>query len=133
MTLRHGFAVAFLTAAVLALSPGTAPAQTARTGGVMREKLGHAQRLLEALTTSNRELLVHESGELVRISKSPQWAELKTRDLAVYTDKFLKSVAALDAAARRNDLDTAAAEYNVMTMACYQCHRRMKDLRIARH
>jgi hypothetical protein len=133
MTAPHGFCFAFLTAAILALSSGTAQAQTARTGGVMREKLGHAQRLLEALTTSNRELLVHESTEMVRISKSPQWAELKTRDLKAYTETFLKTVAALDAAARRNDLDTAAAEYSAMTMACYQCHRRLKDLRVARH
>jgi len=67
MTAPHGFCFAFLTAAILALSSGTAQAQTARTGGVMREKLGHAQRLLEALTTSNRELLVHESTEMVRM------------------------------------------------------------------
>jgi len=116
----------------VALPSGTARAQTARTGNVMREKLGHAQKLLEALTTSNRDLLVHESAEMVRISKSPQWAELKTRELAIYTDNFLKSVAALDAAAQRNDFDTAASQYTAMTTACYQCHRRLKDLRIAK-
>jgi cytochrome c556 len=99
----------------------------------MREKLAHAQKLLEALTTSNRELLVNESDAMVRIAASPQWAELKTRELGAFTEKFLKSVSAMNAAARRNDFDTAAAEYTAMTTACYQCHRRLKDLRIARN
>ncbi len=131
MTVR--LRVSLLVAGLLALSLGTSSsAQTARTGSVMREKLGHAQKLLEALTTSNRDLLVAESGALVRISTSPQWAELKTRELGVYTEKFLKSVAALDAAAKRNDLDAAFAQYTAMTTACYECHRRLKDVRIAR-
>jgi hypothetical protein len=122
---------AALTACLLTLSFTTSSAQTARTGGMMREKLGHAQRLLEALTTSNRDLLVAESDAMVRIAQSPRWSELKTRELAVYTDAFLKSIAALDAAAKRNDFDAAAAQYTAMTTACYQCHRKLKDSRIA--
>jgi hypothetical protein len=128
MTRRTGA----LTACLLALSlTSVTAAQTARTGGMMREKLGHAQRLLEALTTSNRELLAGESDAMVRIAQSPRWAELKTRELAVYTDAFLKSIAALDAAAKRNDFDAAAAQYTAMTTACYQCHRKLKDSRVA--
>src|SRR4029077_9700 len=53
---------ALLTATILALSAGNSTAQTARTGAMMREKLAHAQKILEALTTSNRELLTAESG-----------------------------------------------------------------------
>jgi hypothetical protein len=120
-----------LTACLVALSLTTSSAQTARTGGMMREKLGHAQRLLEALTTSNRDLLASESEAMVHIAQSPRWAELKTRELAIYTDAFLKSIAALDAAAKRNDFDAAAAQYTAMTTACYQCHRKLKDSRIA--
>src|SRR5579871_4511034 len=104
----------FILAGLLTLSAGPSFAQTARTGSVMREKLGHAQKVLEALTTSNRDLLTAETGALVRISQSPQWAELRTRELGVYTENFLKSIAAMDAAARRNDLDTAAAQFNAM-------------------
>jgi cytochrome c556 len=123
---------ALLTATILALSAGNSASQTARTGAMMREKLAHAQKILEALTTSNRDLLTAESGALVVIAKSPRWAELKTRELGAYTDNFLKAVAELDAAAKRNDLDAAAAQYTAMTTSCYQCHRRLKDLRIAR-
>ncbi len=117
---------------ILVLTAGVVTAQTPRTGLVMREKLGHSQKLLEALTTSNQALLLGESEALTRIAASPVWGELRTRELRAYTDNFLKAVADLDASARRRDLDTAAANYNALTMACYQCHKHLKDARIAR-
>ncbi len=128
MTARHG--AVFLVFLLLATS--AAPAQTARTGQVMREKLGHAQQVLKALTTSDYALLDSESAALARIAASPRWDDLKTRELRVYTDSFLKTVADLAAAAKRRDLDAAAVQYTTMVTACYQCHRRLKDLRIAR-
>jgi cytochrome c556 len=114
------------------LAASVVSAQTPRTGLVMREKLGHAEKILEALTTSNQTLLVSESEALSRIAASPRWADLKTQELRGYTDNFLKAVADLDAAAKRRDLDAAATYYNSMTMACYQCHKHLKDMRIAR-
>jgi len=115
----------FLTAAV-------SPAQTPRTGLIMREKLAHAQKVLEALTTSNQALLERESGALTRIAASPQWGELRTRELTGYTDAFLKAVADLDTDAHMRDFDAAAADYNRMVTTCYQCHRLLKGRRLAR-
>ena len=98
----------------------------------MRTKLAHSQKILEALTTSNQMLLMRESEALIRIAASPVWGELRTPDLRLYTDNFLKAVADLDASAKRRDLDTAAVNYNALTMSCYQCHKHMKDVRIAK-
>jgi cytochrome c556 len=122
-----------LFALVILLAGGViTSAQTARTGGVMRQKLGHTQKLLEALTTSNQALLARESEALSGIAASPAWNELRTPELRGYTDRFLKAVADLDAAAKRRDLDTAATSYNTLITTCYQCHRHMKDSRIAK-
>lgn len=100
---------------------------------MMRDKLGHAQRILEALTTSNHDLLIRETGALSRIAQSQQWTtDLRTPELRGYAESFIKSVAELEAAAKRRDLDTAASEYNRLTTSCYQCHKRLKDYRIAR-
>jgi cytochrome c556 len=118
--------------AVFLLATGVAFAQTARTAAVMRTKLVHSQKILEALTTSNQTLLMRESEALIRIAASPVWNELRTPDLRAYTDNFLKAVADLDASAKRRDLDTAAVNYNTLTMSCYQCHKHMKDVRIAK-
>jgi cytochrome c556 len=128
MTTRLGA----LTFVMLLLAAGTAGAQTARTATMMREKLAHTQRVLEALTTSNYELLDRESMALSRIAESPRWAELKTRELRISTDNFLKAVADLTAASKRRDLDAAAVSYNTLVTTCYQCHRQLKGLRIAR-
>jgi cytochrome c556 len=121
-----------LAIAIVFLCADTAPAQTARTAPMMREKLVHAQAVLEALTTSNFDLLGREAAALSRIAQSPRWSELKTKELRVPVEDFLKAVNDLDAAAKRRDLDGAAASYGAMVGSCYQCHRRLKDLRIAR-
>ena len=117
---------------MLLLAAGAADSQTARTAPLMRDKLVHAQSLLEALTTSNFELLTRESAALTRIAESPRWAELKTRELKPQTDSFLKAVADLAAATKVRDLDAAALDYNALVTSCYQCHKRLKDMRIAR-
>jgi cytochrome c556 len=118
-------------ALVLLLATGVASAQTARTAGVMREKLGHAQKILEAVTTSNQALMIRESEALSRIVASPAWNELRTPELRGYTDRFLKTVADLDAAAKNRDFDAAATSYSALTTTCYQCHKHLKDSRIA--
>jgi cytochrome c556 len=121
-----------LSIVMLLFATGAAHAQSARTGRMMREKLVHAQQVLEALTTSNYEKLDRESAALSRIAGSSVWEELKTRELRIYTDNFLKAVADLSASAKRRDLDSAAVQYTTMVTACYQCHRHLKDARIAR-
>ena len=119
-------------AGALLLTAMSVAGQTPRTGAMMREKLGHAQKLLEALTTSNQTLLQNESAALERITQSSRWNELRMTELAGYTDAFLKAVHELNAAAERRDIDAAAVQYANMTTACVRCHRRLKDLRIAR-
>ncbi len=125
--------VGLLSLGALVASAAITPAQTPRTGTLMREKLAHSQKILEALTTSNQMLLLRESEALQRIAESPQWtADLRTPELRSYAEGFIKTVNELTADARRRDMDAAAAQYNALTTACYQCHKRLKDLRIAR-
>ena len=119
-------------AMVLLGGAGTARGQTVRTGSMMREKLVHAQQVLEALATSNYDSLDRESSALARIAESPRWAELKTRELRPSTDGFLKAVADLAAASKRRDLDAAAASYSTLVASCYQCHKQLKGMRIAK-
>jgi cytochrome c556 len=128
MTTRFG---ALITGTLL-LVASAAQGQTARTAPMMREKLVHTQRVLEALTTSDYRLLDGESAALARIAESPRWQELKTPELRGYTDDFVKSVGNLFAAAKRRDLDAAAADYGALVTTCYQCHKRLKGMRVAR-
>ena len=87
--------------------------------------------MLEALTTSNYLQLDEESAALVQIAQSPPWGELKTPELRAQAERFLSEVARLRSAVDQHDLDSAATSYGALITSCYQCHRRLKDLRIA--
>jgi len=111
-------------AATLALvASSSAVGQTPRTGRLMREKLTHAQRLLEAITTSNHALLEREATALARITESPDWWVLRSPEFRGHSDRFLKITNDLAQSARDRDLDSAATQYASLTTTCYQCHK----------
>ena len=97
----------------------------------MREKLGHSQKILEAILTSNFALLDRESAALTKATESPAWTVLKSPEYMKQSDAFLKALRELTAAAKDRDLDTAAQRYTDLTMSCFGCHRAMKDKRLA--
>jgi len=123
---------ASLVVSLLLLPQAAARGQTARTPGVMRSKLAHTQKILEALMTSNYAVLERESTALSRLTDTPEWSELKTSELLAYTKSFLAATQALTEAARQRDLDSASRHYVEMTTACYECHKYRKGVRIAR-
>jgi ABC-type sugar transport system substrate-binding protein len=127
-----GRSIVLLLVTILAAgSSGSAAMQTAATGRLMREKLGHAQRVLEALTTSDYALLERESTALSQATKQLGWMVLKTPQYSRQSDAFLRASEDLLAAAKAHDLDLAAMHYMSLTMSCYQCHRYVKNQRIA--
>lgn len=129
--MKRLIAVPVIVAALMG-SALVAIGQTPATGRMMREKLAHAQRLLEAITTSNYKLLEHESVALSRLTETPRWEDLKTPEFRGYSDDFLKAILDLTEAAKARDLDAAAVHYGSLVAACYRCHRHVKDARIAR-
>src|SRR5438105_3237772 len=118
--------LALLTAIILLLS-ASASTQTTATARLMREKLTHAHRVLEALTTSNYALLEHESMALEETTKELGWMVLKTPEYERQSDAFLHAAEDLVAAAKHRNLDLAAMHYVSLTMSCYQCHRYVKN------
>jgi len=126
MTKSLRFAVALVL-----LTASAASAQTARTGRLMREKLQHSQRILQALTTSDWALLQRETQALTSVTKNPTWVELITPELRPYTGAFQKALADLTSAADRRDYDSAGASYTALTSSCFGCHKHVMNLRIA--
>jgi len=116
---------------LVAIAGSAGIAQTPATGRVMREKLGHSQKILEAILTSNFAMLDRESAALAKATESPAWTVLKSPEYMKQSDAFLKALRELTAAAKDRDLDTAAQRYTALTMSCFACHRAMKDRRIA--
>jgi hypothetical protein len=121
----------FFSVAVVALSGSPAPGQTAGTGLVMRQKLVHAQGVLEAITTSDYELLRTHTSELRRATQTLGWQVLKTPEYRRFSNTFVDATENLAQAAADRDLDAAVTHYMSMTLSCYQCHRYIKASRIA--
>jgi hypothetical protein len=121
-----------LLIALTAISGLSVPAQTPATGRVMREKLTHSQKVLEAIMTSNFALLERESVELAKVVESPAWSVFNGPEYARQSAAFLRATQDLEDAAKAHDLDAATMHYVSLTLSCFQCHRYMKNARIAK-
>ena len=111
-----------------AVTAGQGPA----LDSVMREKLGHAQKLLEAVVTSDWVGLETHSRELERLTADPRWTVLKYPEYARHSAGFLRAVRTLHTAASQRDLEATPKAYVDMTLECVNCHQYLARQRLAR-
>jgi len=98
---------------------------------VMREKLTHAQKLLEAVVTSDWASLEDHSRELERLTNDPRWTVLKYPEYARHSLAFVRAVQALRTAAAQRDLEKTPKAYMDVTLQCVECHRYLARARVA--
>jgi hypothetical protein len=116
---------------VALLSVAAAPAQGPAVQRVMREKLGHTQRILEAVVTSDWVALETQSRELERLTNDPRWMVLKYPEYAQHSGAFVKTIQDLHRAAAQRDLEETPKAYVAVTLQCVACHRYLARQRIA--
>ena len=107
------------------------PAQTPDTGRLMRLKLAHSQKILEAILTSDFALLENESAALAQATKLSAWSIFYSPEYNRQSGAFVRAVDDLRDAAMGKDLEGAASSYLSLTLTCFQCHRYIKNRRIA--
>ena len=107
------------------------PAQTPATGRLMRVKLAHSQKILEAILTSDFALLENESAALAQATKLSAWSIFYSPEYNRQSGAFVRAVDDLRDAAMGKDLEGAASSYLSLTLTCFQCHRYIKNRRIA--
>lgn len=122
-------ALGFLLAVV---SLGAGSGQWRQVDQIMREKLGLAQKILEAVVTSDWVALETASRDLERLVDDQRWAVLKYPEYARHSSEFRNSVEKLHAAAARRDLEAAPDAYVAVTLQCVACHRYLARARIAK-
>ena len=99
---------------------------------VMREKLTHAQKILEAVVTSDWVSLETHSRELEQLTNDPRWMVLKYPEYARHSSAFVRAVQDLHQAAAQRDLEKTPQAYIAVTLRCVDCHRYLARLRIAK-
>lgn len=107
------------------------PAQGPQLDSVMREKLSHVQKILEAVVTSDWVALETHSRELEQLTADPRWTVLKYPEYARHSSAFVRSVQVLHRAAAQRDLERTPRAYIDVTMECVNCHRYLARQRLA--
>lgn len=115
--------------AVVSVAAG--PSQGPEVKSVMREKLAHAQKLLEAVVKSDWISLETHTRELERLTRDPRWMALKYPEYARQSAAFVQALQALETAAVQRDLEKAPTAYVGVTLQCVACHRYLARQRIA--
>jgi len=128
MHLNIRLALAVLLAVITTGS--TFSAQAPRLKTVMRAKLDHSQNILEAVVTSNWQLLDRESREMTRVIHDPAWQSLITPGLSRQSEAFLRATDDLTEAAQLRDLERASLAFISLTTSCVNCHRYLARARI---
>jgi len=120
-----------LVLVLVALSSGSGTAQTVRLNQVMRSKLQHSQRILEAVVTSNWPLLDTESKALLQITRDPAWSVLQFPEYARHSAAFVRATEDLIDVARLRDMEGASLGFVALSTTCVSCHRYLARARIA--
>jgi len=126
---RNWYVVVALSAFLgLAASSSQGP----ELNSVMREKLDHAQKILEAVVTSDWVSLETHSRELEQLTNDPRWRVLKYPEYAQHSAAFIRAVQDLRRAAAQRDLDKTPQSYVAVTLKCVECHRYLARARLAK-
>ena len=114
------------------LGLAASPSQGPELDRIMREKLDHAQKILEAVVTSDWVSLETHSRELEQLTKDPRWMVLKYPEYARHSSAFVRAVQELHRRAAQRDLDKTPQAYVAVTLSCVECHRYLARARIAK-
>lgn len=116
--------VALATCVVIAAlaQPRVSPS----TKEFMREKLGHSQKVLEALALEDFYTLEQRSKKLSAMTQEASWQAFQNPDYAQHSATFRRHANSLTRAAQEKDLDGATLAYVRLTMSCVDCHKHVR-------
>jgi hypothetical protein len=129
MNTRWCAAIAFVATWGMASAAGAQGPQLAR---VMREKLQHSQKILEAVVTSDWNGLETHSTALERLTASPGWTPLRYPEYGKYSATFVAALQDLRRVSGDRDSGKATEAYTTVVRRCVECHRYVARARIAR-
>jgi hypothetical protein len=99
----------------------------------MRAKLGHSQKILEALAVEDFGTIAKSAQEISLISQAELWQVFKTPEYLQHSNEFRRAADAVTDAAKKKNLDGAALAYMDMTLKCVNCHKYVRKVRMARN
>ncbi len=101
------------------------------TKEIMKEKLDYAHFLLNGIATENFDLIANNAEKLNQLSLSTVWREGRTPEYEALSADFRRHAVALTKAAKDRNLDAASLAYVQMTLSCVNCHKYMRNSKMA--
>lgn len=129
MNRRISFVVVF---AALALSVTSGRSEDPnKVAAFMRLKLAHSEKLLEGIALEDFPLIEKSAQALSIQCRDEMWQVLQTPDYLQHSIEFRRAADRVAAAAKKQNVDAAAFAYMGLTMQCVNCHKHVRDVRMA--
>jgi hypothetical protein len=97
----------------------------------MRLKLTHSQKLLEGIALEDFAIIEKSAQNLSSLSRDEEWRIYTTPEYLRHSEEFRRSVELVRDAAAEKNVDGAALGYVGMTLNCVNCHKYVRDVRMA--
>ena len=102
-----------------------------KAGDFMRLKLDRTQKLLEGIALEDFEMVEKNAQGLSLLCEEEIWHVFQTPDYLKHTELFRRAADDIVKAAKAKNVDGAALSYVGLTMQCVQCHKHVRDVRMA--
>ena len=119
-------------ATISCLAPGGRGEPSDDLRDFMRVKLKHSQKVLEGLVLGDFDTVARNAQDMSLLSLAATWQVLQTPQYLDYSRKFRSAADTLANMARKKNLDEATVAYNKMTVKCIECHKYVRDVRMAK-
>ena len=117
-----------------ALSVGGGDIHADKPGDVaafMRLKLAHSQKILEGIALEDFATIEKSAQNLSMLSHEENWQVFQTPEYLRHSEEFRRNVESIRNAAAKKNIDGAALGYVGVTLNCVNCHKYVRDVRMA--
>jgi hypothetical protein len=118
-------------AGVWSISVISAEPQPNQVKDFMKVKLSQSQKVLEGLALEDFDMIAKNAQAMSLLSQESNWKVLQTAEYLRQSQDFQRTADAIRDAAKKKNLDGAALGYVELTMKCIQCHKYVRNVRMA--
>lgn len=97
----------------------------------MRLKLDRTQKLLEGIALEDFAIIEKNAQALSLLCEDELWQVEQTPEYLQHSEQFRRLANDITKAAQAKNVDGAALGYVGLTMKCVQCHKHVRDVRMA--
>ena len=94
---------------------------------LMRDKLTHAQSVLDGIVTEDYEKIIEHADMMRDISRAASWQAIETHEYEDLSNRFQRTTTKLKQAAEQQNHDAVTLQYLQLTMGCIECHQYIRE------